>query len=53
MTQLQEMMLAVCFGSVVGAFIGNLIAFTAFAISGRKGKHRKRKTEAEDADNTK
>ena len=50
MTQLQEMMLSVCFGAVIGVFIGNLIAIIAYAVSNCKEKRRKRKAKAEDAD---
>jgi len=50
MTQMQEMMLAVCFGSVIGAFIGNLIAIIVYAVSGCKEKRRRRKAAKEASD---
>ena len=53
MTQLQEIMLAVCFGSVIGAFIGNLISITVYAVSGcgeKKHRHKAAKKAAEQAD---
>ncbi|MDD3400786.1 MAG: hypothetical protein PHT58_04050 [Eubacteriales bacterium] len=50
MTQMQELMLAVCFGSVIGAFIGNLISIIMFAVSERREKKRRRKAEKVVAD---
>lgn len=47
MTDVQSMMLAVCFGAVVGTFIGNLYAIIKFAIDDHKEKKRLRK-ENED-----
>jgi hypothetical protein len=47
MTDIQSMMLAVCFGAVVGTFIGNLYAIIKFAIDDHKEKKRLRK-ENED-----
>ncbi len=43
MTNIQSMMLAVCFGAVVGTLIGNLFAIIKFAIDERKEKKRIRK----------
>ena len=43
MTDVQSMMLAVCFGAVVGTFIGNLYAIIKFAIDDHKEKKRLRK----------
>lgn len=50
MTEMQEMMLSVCFGAVIGTYIGNLIAIAAFAVSGCKEKRRRRKAAKEAAD---
>ena len=47
MTQMQGIMLAVCFGSVIGAFIGNLISIIVYAVSGRGEKKHRRKTAKE------
>lgn len=47
MTNIQSMMLAVCFGAVVGTFIGNIFAIVMFAIEERRKKKRSRK-EKED-----
>ena len=47
MTNMESMMLAVCFGSVVGYTISNLVIIIKFAIDDHKEKkHRK----AESAD---
>ena len=43
MTQTQEIMLLVCFGSVIGAFIGNLISIIVYAVSGCRGEKRRHK----------
>ena len=50
MTEIQEMMLSVCFGAVIGAFIGNLISIIVFAVSERREKKRRRKVEKADAE---
>ena len=50
MTQLQEIMLAVCFGSVIGAFLGNLISIIVYAVSGCGQMKRRRKTAQEAAE---
>ena len=53
MTQMQGIMLLVCLGSVIGAFIGNLISITVYAVSGCRGEKRRYKTArgaAEKAD---
>ena len=53
MTQTQGIMLAVCFGSVIGAFIGNLISIIVYAVSGcreKKHRHKAAKKAAEQAD---
>ena len=39
MTNIQSMMLAVCFGAVVGSFIGNIFTIVKFAID----EHREKK----------
>ena len=49
MTQMQGIMLAVCFGSVIGAFIGNLISITVYAVSGCGEKKHRRKAAKEAA----
>ena len=43
MTHMESMMLAVCFGAVVGTLIGNLFAIVKFAIDGHREKMRNRK----------
>ena len=43
MTNIQSMMLAVCFGAVVGILIGNILAIVKFSIDERKEKKRVRK----------
>ena len=50
MTQLQEIMLAVCFGSVIGAFLGNLISIIVYAVGGCEQMKRRRKTAQEAAE---
>lgn len=50
MTQMQEIMLAVCFGSVIGAFLGNLISIIVYAVSGCRGEKRRYKTAKEAAE---
>jgi len=47
MTNIQSMMLAVCFGAVVGTFIGNIFAIVKFAIDERREKKRIRKDSEE------
>ncbi|AGG07335.1 hypothetical protein btf_226 [Dehalococcoides mccartyi BTF08] len=47
MTNIQSMMLAVCFGAVVGTFIGNAICIVKFAIDERREKKRIRKDNEE------
>jgi hypothetical protein len=47
MTNIQSMMLAVCFGAVVGTLIGNILAIVKFSIDERREKSvsaRKTKT---------
>lgn len=43
MTEIQSLMLSVCFGAVVGMIIGNLAGIIQFAIEGYKEKKRKHK----------
>ena len=43
MTNIQSMMLAVCFGAVVGTLIGNIFAIVKFAIDERREKKHLRK----------
>ena len=47
MTNIQSMMLAVCFGAVVGTFIGNIFIIVKFAIDERREKKRIRKDSEE------
>jgi hypothetical protein len=47
MTNIQSMMLAVCFGAVVGTFIGNIFTIVKFAINERREKKRIRKDNEE------
>jgi len=47
MTDIQSMMLSVCFGAVIGTFIGNLFAIIKFAVEERKEKKRIRKETEE------
>lgn len=42
-------MLSVCFGAVVGTFIGNIIILIRFAVEGHKEKKRRREEEAKAA----
>ena len=42
MTEIQSMMLAVCFGAVVGTFIGNLVGIIRLAIDERREKKRRK-----------
>ena len=44
MTQMQRIMLAACFGSAIGAFIGNLMSIIVYAVSGCRGEKRRYKT---------
>jgi len=43
MTHIESMMLAVCFGAVVGTLIGNIFAIVKFSIDERREKKRLRK----------
>ena len=47
MTNIQSMMLAVCFGAVVGTLIGNIFTIVKFAIDERREKKRIRKLRKE------
>jgi hypothetical protein len=47
MTHIESMMLAVCFGAVVGTLIGNLFAIVKFAIDEHREKKRHRKENGE------
>lgn len=47
MTEIQSMMLAVCFGAVVGTFVAELITIVKYTIKDHKEKKSKRK-EAEN-----
>lgn len=48
MTTVQSMMLAVCFGAVMGTFIGNAVFLIKCAITDHKEKKRKQKEESAD-----
>ncbi len=43
MTEVQSMMLAICFGAVMGTFIANVVIIVKCAIDNRKEKKRKLK----------
>lgn len=43
MTTIQSAMLAICFGAVIGTFIGNVVILIQFAITDRREKKRKEK----------
>lgn len=45
MTEVQSMMLAVCFGAVMGTLIANVVFIIKCAIERHKEKKRKRKEE--------
>lgn len=53
MTEYQELMLSVCFGSIVGYTIGGLISLISISISDWKYKRRYRKAEKELAEKLK
>ena len=50
MTTVESMMLAVCFGAVMGTFIGNAVFLIKTAIDDHREKKRKRKEKEESAD---
>ncbi len=50
MTTVESMMLAVCFGAVMGTFIGNAVFLIKTAIDDHRKKKRKRKEKEESAD---
>lgn len=47
MTQIQSMMLAFCFGSVLGTFIVNIAYIIKWAVDEHKEKKRRRKESEE------
>ncbi len=49
MTEMQNMMLSVCFGTVVGMMIGNITFLISCAVDHFKEKCRKRKEAKENA----
>jgi len=49
MTHVESLMLAVCFGTVMGSFIGNIIMLIKFAVDDRKEKKRRRAEKAKAA----
>jgi len=42
MTEIQSIMLSVCFGSVVGYFISNIVIIVKYAIEDHREKKRKK-----------
>jgi len=46
MTHAESLMLAVCFGAVMGSFIGNIIVLIKFAVEDHKEKKRRSAEEA-------
>lgn len=46
MTHAESLMLAVCFGAVMGSFIGNIIMLIMFAVDDHKEKKRRRAEKA-------
>ncbi len=46
MTNMESMMLAVCFGSVVGYTISNLVIIIKFAVDEHKAKKRRKAESA-------
>lgn len=49
MTKAESLMLALCFGAMMGSFIGNIIILIKFAIEDHKDKKRRREEEAKVA----
>ena len=49
MTHTESLMLALCFGAMMGSFIGNIIILIKFAIEDHKDKKRRREEEAKAA----
>ncbi len=47
MTHAESMMLAICFGAVMGSLIGNIIMLVRSAVEACKDKKRRREEEAE------
>lgn len=48
MTEIQSMMLAVCFGAVMGTFIANAVFLIQCAVKDYKEKKRKKKEQSAD-----
>jgi hypothetical protein len=46
MTHTESLMLALCFGAVMGSFIGNIIMLIKIAVDDHKEKKRRRAEEA-------
>ena len=46
MTHAESMMLAICFGAVMGSLIGNIIMLIKSALEDRRDKKRRREEEA-------
>ena len=49
MTHAESLMLAVCFGAVMGTFIGNIIILVKYAVEEHKEKKHRREEEAKAA----
>lgn len=47
MTHAESLMLAICFGAVMGSFIGNIIVLIKFAVEDHKEKKHRKQEEAE------
>ena len=52
MTKAESLMLAICFGAVMGSFIGNIIMLIKFAIEDYKDKKRRREEESKAVQNS-
>ena len=48
MTEIQSMMLAVCFGAVMGTFIANAVFLIQCAIKDHREKKRKKQEQSAD-----
>ena len=46
MTHAESMMLAICFGAVMGSLIGNIIMLIKSALEDRRDKKRRREEDA-------
>ena len=48
MTHYETIMLSICFGAVVGTFLGNLIMLIVYGIEAIREKRKKKKQAAQD-----